>query len=142
VPIIDWSKVSVAAVNFTRSYVLYYYDKQDGSWVKAKPVYHNDTRTYDIVQYADNSLIEKLPPGNLSRYYYKLVYNDTNETLKGWLWNDNGTLKIITGDVTWSLTPQELQKILKQIQLQGIFDKWAEQWSDIAAKLGLLWLGK
>ncbi len=137
-PIIDWSTVSTITLNFSRPYELYYYNKQEDLWIRVKPVYHNDTRSYDIVEYTDNILVENLKSGDMSQYYYKLTYTDTNTTYKGWLFNDNGTLKMITGSVTWSLTQAELDQLMQQLQLHGIYDKWAEQWREIAEKLGLL----
>ncbi len=137
-PFIDWSTVSVIILNFSRPYELYYYDKPSNSWIRVKPVFYNDTLVYDIVRYSDNVLVEKLENHDISQYYYKLIYTDTNETYKGWLWNDNGTPKMITGQVTWSLTYAELQQLLAMVQLEGIMDQWAQAWEDVARKLGLI----
>ena len=137
-PIIDWSTVSIITLNFSRPYELYYYNKENDEWIRVKPVYYNDTKIYDIVRYSDNVLIEKLNVSEISQYYYKLIYTDTNETYKGWLWNDNGTLKMITGQVTWSLTNAELQQLLAMVQLEGIIDQWQKQWEKIARMMGLI----
>jgi len=137
-PILDWATVSAITLNFSRPYELYYYNKENDEWIRVKPVYYNDTKIYDIVRYSDNVLIEKLNVSEISQYYYKLIYTDDNSTYKGWLWNDNGTLKMITGQVTWSLTNAELQQLLAMVQLEGIMDQWAQAWEDIARKLGLI----
>ncbi len=137
-PIIDWATVSTITVDMGRPYELYYYDKGIGQWIQVTVSYDNSTEIYTILRSSDDTAVESLSPGDMSQYYYKLIYTDTNETLKGWLHNKNGTLELITGTITWSLTPQELDQIMHQLQLQGIYDKWLEQWNEIARKLGLV----
>ena len=137
-PIIDWSTVSIVTVNFSKPYELYYYDKPSNLWILVDIVFYNDTKIYDVKRHNDSVLVEKLEPGDTSQYYYKLVYTDTNTTYKGWLFNDNGVLKLITGQVTWSLTDQELQLLLESVQLQGIIDQWTQTWNQIAEQLGLI----
>jgi len=137
VPIIDWSQISLVYVNTTATYELYYYEKSNNTWIRVTPVFYNDTLVYDIVRYSDNVLVEIIPPGNMSKYYYKYV-DSTNTTYKGWLFNDNGTLKMITGEVKWSITQEELREMLEIAGLKGIIDQWAAYWNSVAEQLGLL----
>ncbi len=96
------------------------------------------TNKYIINKEIDNTTIETLEPNDLSKHYYKLVYTDTNDELKGWLWNDNGTLRMITGEVTWTISSEEFDKLVNELNIQGITDKWLDQWNQIAQKLGLV----
>ena len=137
-PIIDWSTVSTVTINTTRPYQLYYYDKSSSSWIRVYPDYDNTSITYHIKRISDNVVIESIPNHNMSKYYYKLIYTDTNETCRGWLWNDNGTLRIITGSVAWSLTPEELDQLLQQVQIKAMYEQWLQQWNQIAEQLGLI----
>ncbi len=137
-PIIDWSTVSTVTINTTRPYQLYYYDESSSSWIRVYPDYDNTSITYHIKRISDNVVIESIPNHNMSKYYYKLIYTDTNETLKGWLWNDNGTLRMITGSVAWSLTPEELDQLLQQVQIKAMYEQWLQQWNQIAGQLGLI----
>jgi len=138
VPIIDWSQISLVYVNTTANYELYYYEKSNNTWVRVTPVFYNDTLVYDIVRYSDNVLVEVIPPGNMSKYYYKYVNLDESTTYKGWLFNDNGVLKLITGEVTWSVTEEELNLMLEMANLEGILDQWEAYWNSVAEQLGLL----
>jgi len=131
-PIVDWSTITLSPINTSRPFALYYYDKSISDWVQVSLKYYNDTKVYDILKYSDNStLVETLPPGNMSKYYYKLVYTDTSETYYGWLYNDNGTLKLLQGKVYYTLTQDQVQQILQQLQLQGIYDQWVNSWNSL-----------
>ncbi len=137
-PVIDWANVQVLTVNLTRPYELYWWKNDTYEWVKVWPDYDSNTTTYYIKRASDNLTIETLPNGTISDYFYKLTYLDNNESYTGYFKNDNGTLKLIAVSVKWSLSPQELQLLLQQIQLKGIYDKWLEQWNKVAKQLGLI----
>ena len=136
-PVVDWSTVSTVLVNLTRPYTLYYWDKQDGDWIRASISFDNASLIYTILRAGDDTLVENLRPGDMSKYYYKLIYNDTNTTYTGWLFNDNGTLKIVKGQVRWSLSRSELDRILEELRLRGIYDNWAKQWNSIISSIGM-----
>jgi len=136
VPIVDWSTITISNIDMSRPFALYYYDKSVSDWVQVSLKYYNDTKAYDILKYSDNTtLVETLPPGNLSKYYYKLVYLDTSETYYGWLFNDNGTLKLLQAKVYYTLTQEQVKQIIQQLQLQGIYDQWLKSWNDLAQSL-------
>ena len=135
-PYLDFETVFIIVINTTDTYELYYYKRDTLEWIRVKPVYYNDTKTYNIVRYDDNVLIEVLEVNKKSQNIYKYVYN--GNTYHGYLFNDNGTLKMITGEIIWPLTEQEIKQLIVMTNPNLIMDQWAQAWEDIARKLGLI----
>ena len=129
-----WSQVTFNTLNVSLgSLYIYYYN----SWIRVTPQQIQGTLDYKIVNYDDTTITyEIIYNGNVSSYLYK--WDNTTHVLYGKLYNDNGTLVFIKGGWFYSISEAEMQQLIAQMDLQGIYDQWATTWNDIATTLGLI----
>ncbi|MEM1983328.1 MAG: hypothetical protein QXZ63_06680 [Sulfolobales archaeon] len=119
--IVDWSTVQTIVVNVASE--LYYLN--GSRWVPVSVEYDNESMTYLICINGTNVLLETLKPGNVSTNYYKLV---AGTEVKGFLYNDNGVLKMLAGNVYRSLSDAEIAEILERVRLHDMYEMWLRVW--------------